>query len=169
MIDPINIRGSFAYGSGDSDPTDDDAKEYQTLQGPDDIEFTNRLVHYTQIYERTIDTTAQYALLTTTVGGNARNTGIANTTYYNLGLDWNATPDLSLALDGFILRASKTPSGVSKSAGTELDFKGSYKIAKNLSYFVEAAGFWPGGYYEDYYGIEKETVTQLIHGLLLTF
>jgi hypothetical protein len=171
MVDPINIRGSFAYGSGDSERTDDKCKEFQTLQGPDQIGPAARLVHYTQIYERTIATTAQSAVLTTTTGGNTRNTGIANTTYYNLGLDWHATPDLSLSLDGFILRASKVPQDTdwSKSAGTELDFKGTYKIAKNLSYFVEAAGFWPGGYYEDAFDIEKKTVTQLIHGLLLTF
>jgi len=172
MVDPITIRGSFAYGSGDSDGLDDgDCKEFQTLQGPDEIGPFARLVHYTQIYERTIQTTSQHALLTTTTGGNVRNTGIANTTYYNLGLDWMATPDLSLSLDGFILRASKVPtaSGWSKSAGTELDFKGSYQIAKNLSYFVEAAGFWPGNYYEDAFAIDKKNVTQLIHGLLLKF
>jgi hypothetical protein len=173
MVDPINIRGSFAYGSGDSDGLDDgDCGEFQTLQGPDEIGPAARLVHYTQIYERTIQTTAQHALLTTTVGGNVRNTGIANTTYYNLGLDWAATPALSLSLDGFILRATKVPtgSGWSKAAGTELDFKGSYQIAKNLSYFVEAAGFWPGNYYEDSGLVaEKENVTQLIHGLLLKF
>ena len=172
MVDPINIRGSFAYGSGDSDGLNDgDCKEFQTLMGPDDIEPTNRLVHYTQIYERTIDTTAMNSLLTTTPGGNVRSTGIANTTYYNLGLDWAATPALNMSLDGYILRASKVPtgSGCSKSAGTELDFKGTYNIAKNLEYFVEAAGFWPGGFYEDYYGLDKETVTQLVHGLLLKF
>jgi len=172
MLDPINIRGSFAYGSGDSDGLNDgDCKEFQTLMGPDEIEPTNRLVHYTQIYERTIDTTAMHALLTTTVGGNVRNTGIANTTYYNLGLDWAATPALNMSLDWYLLRASKVPtgSGWSKSAGNELDFKGTYNIAKNLDYFVEAAGFWPGGFYEDRYGIDKETVTQLIHGLLLKF
>jgi len=170
MLDPIHIRGSFAYGSGDDDLTDDDCEEFQTLQGPDEIGALARLVHYTQIYERTIQTTAQEAVLTTTAGGNVRNTGIANTTYYNLGVDWKATPDLKLALDGFIIRASKTTGGVSKSAGTELDFKGTYKLAKNLSYFVEAAGFWPGDYYEESgLVIEKETVTQLIHGLLLTF
>jgi hypothetical protein len=172
MVDPINIRGSFAYGSGDSDRIDDKCKEFQTLQGPDEIGALARLVHYTQIYERTIDTTSQSALLTTTPGGNTRNTGIANTTYYNLGLDWAATPDLSLSLDGFILRASKVPdgSGWSKSAGTELDFRGSYKIAKNLEYFVEAAGFWAGDYYEDSGLVaEKENVTQLIHGLVLKF
>jgi hypothetical protein len=173
MVDPINIRGSFAYGSGDSDGINDgDCGEFQTLQGPDEIGAFARLVHYTQIYERTIQTTSQHALLTTTPGGNVRNTGIANTTYYNLGLDWQATPALRLALDGFILRATKVPtgSGWSKAAGTELDFKGEYKIAKNLSYFVEAAGFWAGNYYEDSGLVaEKENVTQLIHGLLLKF
>jgi hypothetical protein len=171
MVDPINIRGSFAYGSGDDNPNDEDCKEFQTLQGPADIEFTNRLVHYTQIYERTVETTAQYALLTTTATGGLgqkTNTGIANTTYYNLGLDWAATPALSMSLDWFYLRASKTLPGVSKAAGNELDFKGTYNIAKNLDYFVEAAGFWPGSYYEDTYG-EKENVTQLIHGLVLKF
>jgi hypothetical protein len=172
MLDPINIRGSFAYGSGDSDGLNDgDCKEFQTLMGPDEIEPASRLVHYTQIYERTLDTTAMSALLTTTVGGNVRNTGIANTTYYNLGLDWAATPALNMALDWFYIRASKVPtgSGWSKTAGNELDFKGTYNIAKNLDYFVEAAGFWPGGYYEDRYGYEKKTVTQLVHGLVLHF
>jgi hypothetical protein len=171
MVDPVNIRGSFAYGSGDSERTDDKIKEFQTLMGPDEVGPFARLVHYTQIYERTIDTTAQLALLTTTPLGNTRNTGIANTTYYNLGLDWAATPALGLSLDYFLLRASKVPdgSGWSKSAGSELDFKGTYQLSSNLSYFVEAAGFWPGGYYEDAHGIEKKTVTQLVHGLLLKF
>jgi hypothetical protein len=181
MVDPVNVRGSFAYGSGDADGLDDgDCKEFQTLMGPDQIGPAARLVHYTQIYERTIDSTAMHALLTTTVNGNVRNTGIANTTYYNLGLDWAATPALNLSLDGFIIRASKVPSGRgwSKSAGTELDFRGEYKIAKNLSYFVEAAGFWPGDFYEDrerdpLYGdnptYEKENVTQMVHGLILKF
>lgn len=172
MVDPVNIRLAGAMGSGDKDGLNDgDVKEFQTLMGPDEIGPFTRLVHYTQIYERTIDTTAQYALLTSTVGGNVRNTGIANTTYLNLGLDWAATPAINLSLDYFYLRATEVPtnSGWSKSAGSELDFKGTYQIAKNLSYFVEAAGFWAGGYYEDAYGIEKKNVTQLVHGLLLKF
>lgn len=172
MIDPVNIRASFAYGSGDSDPNDTKCKEMQTLQGPDEIGPLARLVHHTQIYERTISTTAQNAILTTTPGGNTRNTGIANTTLYNLGFDVNPAKDLKLSLDGFIIRASNVPdgSGWSKSAGTELDFRGSYQIAKNLSYFVEAAGFWPGDYYQDAFAQNAdETVTQLIHGILLTF
>ena len=164
MVDPVNLRASFAMGSGDSDLTNDKNKEFQTLQGPDAVAPVARLVHYTQIYERTVRTAAQDQYVTDA----DRNTGIANTTYYNIGLDVNATKDLNLSLDGFIIRATKNEFG-SKSAGTEVDLKATYKIAKNLSYFVEAGTFKPGKYYEDVFGIDKKTVTQAVHGLLLTF
>ncbi|MEW6416928.1 MAG: alginate export family protein [Nitrospirota bacterium] len=169
-LDPVTIRGSLAYGSGDDDFTDEDVDEFQTLMGPDEIGPLARWVHYTQIYERTIRTTAQEALLTSTSGGNTRNTGIANTTYYNLGLDVNPVKELTLSLDGFLIYASENESNDgSKTAGQELDFKGTYQIAKNLSYFLEAAAFWPGNYYEDTFGIDKKTVTQIVHGICLTF
>ncbi len=107
MIDPVNIRASFAYGSGDDDLFDKDCEEFQTQQGPD-YGATARLVHYTQIYERTVRTASLLAKLTTTPGGNTTNTGIANTTYYNLGVDVTPMKDLSLSLDGFLLYASET-------------------------------------------------------------
>jgi hypothetical protein len=164
-IDILNIRGSFAYGSGDDD-TDNKIEEFQVIQEPDTVYFISRNPHYTQIYERTIQTASQDQTLTGDL--TARNTSIANTIYYNLGLDLNPVKELSLSLDGFIIRASKNQYG-SKSVGTELDFKGSYQIAKNLSYFVEAGAFWPQNYYKDTWGLDKETVTQLVHGLSLTF
>jgi hypothetical protein len=175
IVDPVNIRGSFAYGSGDDNWYDEDMDEFQALQGPDEIEPISRLVHHTMIYGRWVNTAAVEAFVTTTAGGNTRNTGIANTTLFNLGLDFNAIPNLNLALDGFYLQASETGAwedivgaSVDEELGWELDFKGTYKIAKNLSYFVEAAGFWPGDFYDDVYG-EDETVTQVVHGLLLHF
>ncbi len=39
--------------------------------------------------------------------------------------------------------------GISKAVGSELDLKGSYKVAKNLTYFVEAGLFAPGDFYHD--------------------
>ncbi len=170
MFDPVNVRASFAYGSGDDDPSDGDAEEFQTLMGPDAIGPLARWVHYTQIYERTIRTTTGSTGNTTgqLLDGAQRNTGIANTTYYNLGLDVSPVKEVTLSLDGFLIYASESASGISDNAGTELDFKGTYKFAKNLSYFVEAAGFWPGDYYKDRFGVD-ETVTQLIHGICLTF
>ncbi len=175
-LDPINLRASFAMGSGDNDADDDKCKEFQTLQGPD-YGPTARLVHYTQIYERTVRTAAYSALLTTKVGGNTTNTNIANTTYYNLGVDLTPMKDLSVSVDGFILRATKTGAwedevgdDVSKNVGWEIDTKLSYKIAKNLTYFVEAGIFKAGDFYEDA-GIvdDKKTVTQAIHGISLSF
>jgi hypothetical protein len=181
---PLNLRASFAYGSGDKDGLQDNKiKEFQACMGFDSVTAIDRYVHYTQIYERSIAT----ASLIQTIGGNGsilanyddphRNTGIANTTYYNLGADLAATKDLSLSLDGYILRASKTSgwatvvgNSVSKNVGFELDFTGSYKLAKNLNYFVEAGYFCPGAFYEDTHLVDnKNGVTQLIHGLSLTF
>jgi hypothetical protein len=164
-IDILNIRGSFAYGSGDDDHGDNKISEFMVIQEPDSVDLISRNVHYTQIYERTIITASQEQ---SALAGNFRNTSIANTIYYNLGLDLNPVKEVSLSLDGFIIRAAKNEYG-SKSVGTELDFKGSYQIAKNLSYFVEAGAFWPQNYYKDTWGLDKETVTQLVHGLSLTF
>jgi hypothetical protein len=168
MLDPVNLRASVAYGSGDDQPNDNNIDEFQTLQGPDAIGPLERWVHYTQIYERTIRTTSRESYFTTTEGGNTRNTGIANTTYFNLGFDVTPVKELTLSLDGFLLYASEVEHG-SKTAGQELDFKGTYKLAKNLDYFVEAGAFWPGNYYEDTYGIDKKTAAQVIHGICLTF
>jgi hypothetical protein len=183
---PLNLRASFAYGSGDKDGTDDNKiKEFQACMGFDSELAVDRYVHYTQVYERSIATAA----LLQTLGGSgniigpSRNTGIANTTYYNLGADLTATKDLSLSLDGYILRASKVggwektldPTGalgisVSKNVGWELDFAGSYKLAKNLNYFVDLGYFSPGAFYQDTKMVDdKNGVTQVIHGLNLTF
>ena len=76
--------------------------------------------------------------------------------------------DLSLTLDGYILRATKAASGVSKSVGSEVDLTASYKIAKNLSYFVQAGVFSPGKFYESLTA-DKKTATMVVHGLGLTF
>jgi hypothetical protein len=177
QLDPVNLRASFAMGSGDNDAEDEDCKEFQTLQGPD-YGATARLVHYTQIYERTVRTAAASAVLTTTLDGNTTNTGIANTTYYNLGADVTPMKELSISLDGFLLRATKTGAwedivgeNVSKKIGWEVDSKISYKLAKNLTYFIEAGIFKPGDFYRDAFvdEAEKKTVTQAVHGLALTF
>jgi hypothetical protein len=161
MIDPVNLRASFAYGSGDSDANDSRNEEFQTLMGPGLIGPLSRDVNYTQIYERTIRSTAQAQFFGV---GDDINTGIANTTYYNIGADLNPLKEVSLSLDGFIIRATDNQNGGSKTGGSELDFKGTYKFAKNLCYFVEAGAFWPGNYYPD-----NKTVTQVVHGISLTF
>lgn len=125
-----NLRGSFAWGSGDGDSSDDKIKTF--------IPYVSAVQNYTLIYDY---------LATTTAGGLS--TGLANTTYYNLGLDYAANKDLSFSIDGYILRASKTEDGISKSAGWEVDGKMVYKIAKNLTYQIDAGYFKPGSFYDD--------------------
>ncbi len=185
MLDPINLRASFAMGSGDNTLDDDKIKEFQAMQGTDATGAIARFPHYTLIYERLVRTAAVEALLTTNLFGNIRTTGIANTTVYNLGVDVNPTPELSASLDGCILRATKTGAwrdlvdgSVSKSVGSEIDAKINYKIAKNLSYFVEAGVFFPGNFYRDTSAVfsadpdnpnSKKTTTMAVHGLVLTF
>ncbi|MEW6066697.1 MAG: alginate export family protein [Nitrospirota bacterium] len=172
-LDPITIRGSLARGSGDDDLTDDDIQEFQAIQGPDNVGALARFVHYTQIYERTIDTAA----MSQVISGASRNTGIANTTYLNAGVDYSPMADLSLSLDAFYLLATTTDGAedligddVSNNVGYEIDLKASYKLAKNLTYFIEAGYFAPGDYYEDTGLVtDDKAVTQAIHGLCLTF
>jgi hypothetical protein len=166
---PLTIRGSFAMGSGDDDPDDTDIGEFQFI-GPADTETAiARFPHYTQIYERTINSASAGQL----ISGPLRNTGTANTTYYNLGLDLMPMKDLSMSLDGFYLQATETGafgSDVDDALGYEIDFKASYKITKNLTYFVEAGYFDADDFYKDAYGIsDTEAVTQIVHGLNLTF
>lgn len=177
MLDPVNIRASFAMGSGDDDAWDNDCEEFKTLQGPD-YAFTSRQIHYTQIYERFIATAAWDATLTTTPGGNWTNTGIANTTYYNLGIDVSPMKDLMISLDGFLLNATETGAwedtmgaDVSDDIGWEVDATLTWKIAKNLKYFVEAGYFKADNFYEDtmLLGNDPDEVIQAMHGISLEF
>jgi len=174
QLEPVNLRAAFAMGSGDSD-NDKELEEFQTLQGPD-YGATARLVHYTQIYERTVRTAAASSILTTTTGGNTTNTGIANTTYFNVGADVTPVKELGISLDGYLLRATKTgywedvvDDSVSKKIGWEIDSRISYKLAKNLTYYIEAGLFKPGDFYRDAFGADTNTVKQAVHGLSLSF
>jgi hypothetical protein len=172
-LDPVNIRASFAMGSGDNDPDDNENNEFQTTLGRD--------VHYSFLYEYTVRTAvpalasngSQGQVLGVAGSGTGRATGIANTTYYNLGLDYFPMKELGLMLDGFIIRATKAfDSDQSKNVGSEVDLGITYKIDKNLTYSVTAGVFWPGKFYTegaDPLVDEKKTATQAMHALTLSF
>jgi hypothetical protein len=200
MIDPINIRASFAYGSGDDGKKSDELDEFQALVGPDYTSGVDRYTHYTLIYERFVRTAAFENVVTTFTGqpgqggigfGNTRSTGIANTTALNLGFDVNPLKDLSISVDGWYLLASSVGAWeadreslgldphVGRKIGWEVDGNVNYKITKNLSYFVQAGLFKPGGFYRDAIlekdadgnpvDFQRKTVTMAVHGLLLEF
>ncbi len=130
MVDPVNVRAGFAYGSG-NELNNNKHKQFTAFLGDDQ--------HYTLIYDYQLNTAA---------GG--RDTGLGNTTYYNLGFDVNAAKDLKASLDGYILRASEaTFSGQSKDVGWEVDGRIKYQIAKNLTYQVDAGYMHAGSFYKD--------------------
>ena len=150
-LNPVTLRANFAMGSGDDDATDNDNDAFITYLGADQ--------HYTLVYE--------YRVIP---AGGATATGLNNTTYYNLGVDYAASKDLSMSLDGYILRATEEiADGADKDAGWEVDAKIKYALAKNLSYQFDAGYFDAGDMYEDGYGIDAKSVTVLRHTLTLSF
>ena len=147
----INLTAEFAYGSGDNDNTDNKIKSFVTSLGADP--------HFTYVYEyRTANACGiQYG-------------GLCNTWYIKLGAAGDITKEISASLNAYLLRAAKTPSGVDKEIGFEIDPKIVYKIDRNLSYWVEggylfAGDFWKGGdpnaKVDDAYAIR--------HGIMLSF
>jgi len=131
-MDPANLRASFAYGSGPKSGS----SNIDTF-----IPYVSEVQNYTLIYEYLANTTA-----------GAKATGLANTTYYNIGADFTPTKDLTASVDGYILRASKNPGG-SKDAGWEVDGKVVYNVAKNLAYQVDAGYFKAGDFYTNNKGV----------------
>lgn len=174
----FNLRGAFAYGSGDKQENDDDSwdknEEFQTLVGT--------IQHYAFVYDYRARTAARNQMLSgrTASTGN----GIANTTYYNIGMDYAATKDLSFKADVFLLRANRLAEwtgdgGIrSKNIGWELDGQMTYKVAKNLTYQINAGILFAGKFYErglsgysydaENYG-GKKTATVLNNVLTLSF
>lgn len=143
-LNPVTLRVSAAYGSGDDDDDDNDA--FITYLGADQ--------HYTLVYEYRVNSAA---------GTTA--TGLNNTGYINLGVDYAASKDLSMSVDGYWLKASEDNAAGEDEIGWEVDAKAKYALAKNLSYQVDA-GYFDAG---DFYGKKAKGATVLRHTLTLNF
>ena len=141
----LPLEDSFAYGSGPK-------------AGSSNVDmfvpYVSDVQNYTLIYEYNINTTA-----------GAKATGLANTTYYNLGVDFTPVKDIKASLDGYLIRASKANSASgSKDAGWEVDGKVVYNVAKNLAYQVDAGYFKAGDFYTN-----NKAVTVIRNMLTLNF
>ena len=169
-LDPVLLRGAFVYGSGEDDATGDDIKEF--------VPYVGNVQNYAFIYEYQARTTAfNKSTLNPGAPSNGHAAGVANTMYANLGVDWKATKDVTLSLDGYYFWASETGAwedvthnDVSSTAGWEIDAKVRYQIAKNLFYQIDAGYFDSGSFYEDIM-VNQDTkgVTVLRHLLQLNF
>ena len=130
-VDPVKLSLDYAYGSGDDNSSDDKGKTFVNALGGSQ--------HYTYVYE--------YRAASATSSNTSSNTGtgLANTQYIRLGVNGDLTKDLNLDVNLYRLRAVKAAvaagydyrAGTSKNIGSELDAKITYKLDKNLVYFVE--------------------------------
>lgn len=162
-INPVNLRSSFAYGSGDRHTDNNKISTFQTFLGADQ--------HYTLVYEYRVSGASAV------MSGSGKQSGIANTTYYNIGADFTPVKDVKTSLDFYYLKASKVPEGsdISKKAGWEVDGKVVYNVAKNLTYQVDAGYFHSSHGYQDVYDAtlgddtQRKGATVLRHALTLSF
>lgn len=145
-LNPVTLRAMVAYGTGDDDAGDKDNDAFITYLGADQ--------HYTLVYEYQVISAA-----------GATRTGLNNTGYINLGVDYAASKDLSMSVDGYWLVASEDNAAGEDEIGWEVDAKIKYALAKNLTYQVDA-GYFDAG---DFYGKDADSATVLRHTLTLNF
>lgn len=160
-LNPVNIKASFGYGSGDKSGSLKKNEEFQT--------FLSDVEHFTIAYDYRVRTAARNQV----APPNSSNTltGLANTMYLNLGVDYSITPSVKTSLNGFILRANKTANGQSKNIGWEVDAKVAYNVAKNLNYIFDLGYLDAGKFYDGPFPTTsvRENATVVRQQLILSF
>lgn len=163
---PVTLSLDFAYGSGD-DKADNKIKTFITSLGKDQ--------HYTYVYE----------YRTPTAGTKGVSGGLANTWFVKAGGNADVTKDVNVDLGVYFLQAVKKFYGdpqlsavlgtagaatPSKNIGTEIDARITYKIDKNLKYWVEGGYLFAGNYWKVVTGgINPDDAYAIRHGIMLSF
>lgn len=157
---PVTLSLDIAYGSGDDDAKDGKVKAFVTSQ--------SAIQHYTYVYDyRTKNACGmQYG-------------GLCNTMYAKLGANTDLTKDMNADLNLYWLQAAKSMLGVaelggvkttSKNIGTELDAKVSYKVDRNLTYYVEGGYLFAGDFWKGTAGKDNpDNAYSIRHGIQLNF
>ncbi|MCL5062817.1 MAG: alginate export family protein [Nitrospiraceae bacterium] len=154
-LDPVKLSLDYAYGSGDKIDTANKNEGFITaLSG---------LQNYTYVYDYRASTSVA-----------TRSTGLSNTWYVKLGGNADVTKDLNADLNIYYLRAAKKMSNTydSKKIGTEVDAKLTYKIDKNLVYWVEGGYLFAGNLYKNFTTSATKNVDDAYavrHGIELSF
>ena len=152
---PVNLTLDYANGSGDDGSDPRKFKTFVTSLGADQ--------HFTYVYEyRTVN-----------AAGNT-NGGLQNTWYLKLGGSADLMKDLSLDAALYYLRANKSVAlmgspNKSKKLGTELDAKVTYKIDRNLSYWVEGGYLFAGSAFDPSATKGADDAYAVRHGIQLNF
>lgn len=147
-LDPVKLSLDWAYGSGDNDADN----KFETF-----VSSLGRDQHYTYVYE-----------YRATSASGGLSTGLANTMYVKLGADFGIMKDLNGSLSAYWLRAAKKMVNDSRSIGTEIDAKVSYKIDRNLNYWVEGGYLFAGSFY-DTAAKTSDNAYAVRHGIQLSF
>mgnify|MGYP001584675227 FL=1 len=159
-VNPATLSLEYGSGSGDNDSTDTKNGVFVTA-----VPNTQNM---TYVYDfRVVSATG------------LTNTGIANTTYVKAGVAADLTKDLGVDLNYYVLRATKNQAGtamniaantnhLSKKIGSELDAKITYKLDKNLVYFVEGGYLWTGTFYDSATVVARDAYA-VRHGITLSF
>ena len=160
-LNPVKLSLDYAMGSGDSSSTDNKNNGFANA--------LSNVQKYTFVYDYRV-ATAQGSL----------NTGLTNTRYIKLGATGDLTKDLNVDANLYVLSAVKkkqiassgsgtvNTKGDSKKVGRELDAKITYKLDKNLVYFVEGGYLWTGAFY-DQAALTADDAYAVRHGLTLSF
>lgn len=161
-IKPVTLGLEFAWGSGDSDLADEDVKTFVTTQGNEQ--------HYTYVYDYRTPNAAG------NVGG-----GLQNTWYIKADAKMDFTKDFSGYLALYYLQADKASrinlgttasprltNGTDKDIGLEIDAKFTWKIDRNLQYWVEGGYLFAGDFWQTAGG-DPDDAYAVRHGISVSF
>jgi hypothetical protein len=157
-VGAIGIHGGIGYGSGNDI---DDASSNEMF-----ITSLGNGQDYTYLYDQ--------KAITAATGASSR-TGLANTTYVNVGASTNVNPDVKVSGDLYWLQASEKLSNAagldSEDIGWEIDTKITYQIDSNLVWYVEAGYLFADDFYRNVTGatVEPDDAYSVRHGVILTF
>ena len=171
-LNPVKLSLDYAMGSGDSSSTDNKNNGFANA--------LSNVQKYTYVYDYRAKT-AQ----------GSTNTGLTNTRYIKLGANGDITKDLNIDANLYLLSAVKKKSitvgttastttdlgstastkGDSKKIGRELDAKITYKLDKNLVYFVEGGYLFAGDFFKNITASAKDPddAYAVRHGITLSF
>lgn len=163
-VSNVKLVAEYAFGSGDKSDT---SKKFEGF-----VTGLSQTVNYTYVYDYRAVTAARNI-----AGASVTGTGISNTQYIKVGASTPLAKELTGGLDVYWLKANKnstaviggvTTLGTSKTIGTEIDWKVTYKIDKNLQYWVEGGYLMAGGFY-DTKSHNADDAYAIRHGIQLNF
>lgn len=128
----------YAFGEGDNDASD---KKYREFHG--NIYNDNYLVGDTSLIPDLSGITI----------GDTRASGMR---ILLAGLSIDPHPKINLNLDYHYFKADRTPAGVSRKLGSEIDLIITYKLWKDLNIIASANRFFTGKFFEDVTGSGKD-------------